>query len=470
MPKKLNRLTQAGFYLPHASNTATRQVETTSAENFPAMHWPDGQWCLPANIYMLHLWEKGLSRRGRGGTLGAYAANLAHLLRFCHRRELDIHELADTDFIQFIHELREDLHSPNGARVRDDSTVCAIGANCLDFIDIVGKFRQDTGLIGPEGRIRGYQVSAGYRYGGRRLNDMEQGKRWYHPALPQRDPMRRRVPITSSAISLLRSAVLTVSTSMHQRIRRYAMLTALEVTGGRRIEVASLRVVDVVAAARSEARELRLLTAKRPGGKEDYRYIPVAAADLHSLLDYIRVNRRSVMRKTLGSDHDHGFVFINTRTGAPLRANTLTQEVHLLAKTAKIAAVTCPHMFRHRYITKIFVQLIEQHEFENKDDFRRALLSTKQLKQKLLQWTGQRRLESLDRYIDLAFEEIGQIGVSVRRVLAAREIEAVHEQLTAMARELEAGDRPVTPERLKILAAALMGVQSENKTADGAAR
>lgn len=55
-------------------------------------------------------------------------------------------------------------------------------------------------------------------------------------------------------------------------------------------------------------------------------------------------------------------------------------------------------MFRNRFITKLFVALIEQHEFENPDSFRRALLDTETIKQKIQQWTGHANLSSLDVY------------------------------------------------------------------------
>lgn len=103
---------------------------------------------------------------------------------------------------------------------------------------------------------------------------------------------------------------------------------------------------------------------------------------------------------------DDHFVLVNSRTGYGLTSNTITQEVHILAKAAKMEDQTCPHMFRHRYITKIFAALIEQHMFETLDEFRRALFSTYSIKQKVLQLTGHRNVETLDIYIHLAFDEL----------------------------------------------------------------
>lgn len=46
------------------------------ADNVPMLFWPDGQWCLEANVFMQQLYTKGLSRRDLGGTLKTYAARL----------------------------------------------------------------------------------------------------------------------------------------------------------------------------------------------------------------------------------------------------------------------------------------------------------------------------------------------------------------------------------------------------------
>lgn len=458
MIRILSRLTPSTFRLPSGVTTAqSREVETAAANNIPALHWPNGRWCFHGNLFMLHLWKKGHSRRGRGGTLGAYAANISALLRHCHFNGIDVHELTDSILLEFINKLRAETRFIGGPRVRDDTSVRAIVSTCLDFIEYLADFRQDPHLIGKEGRISAYKVESLQlrRHPENQRNSFALSSRWHHQGMPTRTAVRRRLPISKDNIRKLREQVLPCSSSLHQRVRRYTMLTALEVTGGRRIEVSLLRVSDVIAAVQSKTRELRLFTAKRRGGQEAYRHIPVATVDLAILVEYIRFQRKATIRKTIGISNDHGYVFVNEKTGKPLMPNTVTQEVHLLAKSARIVEVTCPHMFRHRYITKIFIQLIEQENIENAGELRRALLSTMHLKQKLMQWTGHTRIESLDRYIDLAFAEFSAINNSVARVLATREIQAVEQSLNDLASDMEAGEISLTPERLRALASAL---------------
>lgn len=85
---------------------------------------------------------------------------------------------------------------------------------------------------------------------------------------------------------------------------------------------------------------------------------------------------------------NHGYVFMSETNGTPLKAQTLSQEMYVLAKIAGIEEKAHARMFRHRFITKLFVALIEQHTFDTVDDFRRALLDTESMKQKVQQWTG----------------------------------------------------------------------------------
>ena len=71
---------------------------TTPAHDIPMLSWPDGRWCLPANIYMLELYHRGLSRKNHGGTLLTYAANITHLLRYCFDNQIDFPDLTDNQF------------------------------------------------------------------------------------------------------------------------------------------------------------------------------------------------------------------------------------------------------------------------------------------------------------------------------------------------------------------------------------
>ncbi|WP_127446172.1 site-specific integrase [Comamonas terrigena] len=367
----------------------------------------------------MELFDRGLSRSGRGGSLTTYVSNIGHLVRFCFKRRVDFHDLTDGQFSTFIHSLRKQ-GADIGQPVRSDSHTLAIGNHCLDFLEFIALDREEPNLLGRQGKIKAYRETI------HRTRERHKYKsKWCHSSLPSPAPLHRRYPISANAINALREAVLPTSTSMEQRRRRYAMLRVLEMTGGRRIEVANLSIADVARAISTSPHMLRMMTAKRRGGKEAYREIPVAKADLLELWNFIQTSRRAVIRRTVGLEKDHGKFFINERTGMPLRPNTITQEIHILSQHAGLKNSASPHLFRHRFITKMFVALIEQHDFESPSDLRRAIISVKDIKQQLQQWTGHLSLSSLDRYIDLAFSEIEQVGTNRSVIDLHAELEAL---------------------------------------------
>lgn len=404
---KLYHNTSAGFALPLYVGP-TRTVATEPADDIPMLEWPDGRWCFEANIYMLSLYRRGLSRRNRGGTLHTYATNISHLLRYCFANNIELIDLTDNQFTFFIKSLQGERRDrdPN-CYARDANSVIAIGRNCLDFLTCVSRLHNDDDLIGQNGRIRTEEKSFEIPFrGALRGKGKIRRRYWHHRAFPTPDPQIKRFPVGADAIQRLREAVLPMGGSLYMRKRRYVMLMLLEITGGRRSEVVNLTVESVREAAGMEYPMLKLITVKRKGRREDHRLIPIARHDVLLLLEFIDKNRRYVVRTTCGLDHDDGYVFISDLTGRKVTYNFFTQEMAKLKKQAGIREKACPHMFRHRFITKLFVSLIQEHELKNQDEFRRALIDTEAMKQKLQQWTGHKDVNSLNVYINLAFDEI----------------------------------------------------------------
>jgi len=169
---------------------------------------------------------------------------------------------------------------------------------------------------------------------------------------------------------------------------------------------------------------------------------------LTEIWDYIRSTRKKIIRDTIGLQSDHGVVFVSERTGMPLRPNTVTQEIHALARHAGLVGRAAPHMFRHRFVTKIFVALILQYDLKTPDDLRKALLSLKDAKQQLMEWTGHRSMKSLDHYIDFAFAEVEQLEHSMDPIKASAELDALRHSIDVYASELDAAGSAVVAKRL----------------------
>lgn len=404
---QLHVLTGSGFQMPlYVGHDG--DLKTKAAENIPIMFWPDGRWCAPGNRYMREAYEKGFSRRNRGGSLATAAAHLGHFLRFLFSRKVDPIDLSDNQFREFIAELRSERHPRDPSRRRrDDATVIAIGRTCLGFLLSVARHYGDQDFVHPAGRIRAEvrEHRPAADSDGRKSGHVQHY--WHHPAFPKPEPQRRRMPISTATIEQLRAAVGIASKTSHQRTRRHVMLKLFEVTGARRGEIALVKVADVIEAAAMAHPMLRMPTLKKRGGRLRHRLLPISRSDVAFLKQYIEVHRRSLLRRKRSHSVDHGVLLVNENTGEPLVANTITQEVRLLAKAAGIEEKACPHMFRHRFLTKLFVALIEQHKLENADEFRRLLLDGETLKRKVSEWTDYADLSSLDRYIHLAFDEIG---------------------------------------------------------------
>ncbi len=408
--RQLYSLSPLGSTFPNYVDHAGR-LHTCSSDHLPIMTWPDGSWCSQANTHMRELLEKGLSRRNRGGTLSVAAAHISHLLRFCWKRRVDPIDLTDNQFREFINELKDAVRQDDPARkMREANSVIAIGRSCLAFLESVGRHADDPGFLGPTGRVRVSLREHVGAAGGRGTPRYGKGKivHYYdHPAFPSPAPKRKRLPIATASIEEMRKAVAKTSTTPHVRARRHTVLKLLEVTGARRGEIALLSVESLHQASLMEQPMLRMPTLKKKGGEPRHRYLPISRADLAFLLQYAEVHRRSVIRRRLRGRQDHGFLLVSQATGMPLHAGTITQEVRSIAKAADICGPACPHMFRHRFLTKLFVALVERHELENPDQFRRLLLSSEDLKRKVAEWTDHSDLSSLDRYINLAFDEVG---------------------------------------------------------------
>jgi len=192
------------------------------------------------------------------------------------------------------------------------------------------------------------------------------------------------------------------------------MLKLLEMTGARSGELAHLKIIDIENAYNQENSFLKMITLKRK--VESTRLVPVEKIELKEIILFIKINRSRVVKNTVGKIKDEGFLFISETTGKKLQNITLTNEIKRLRLLSGIKNQVCAHMFRHRFITKYFVRLIKQYDFENQDDFRNALLDVNSLKTQIQQVTGHKNVNSLDHYIDLAKEELINIKEVVNKV------------------------------------------------------
>jgi integrase len=425
------------------SHYSLGKLTTKDGNNMPHITWPDGTPCMLANLYMLELRDRpgrrrgGLSRRGRkGGTMGAYAGKISQLIRYCYQKKWDLIELTDDKFTRFIRTIRAEVAEYNPeAKKKNETTITDVGRVCLDFLHFVGRFYGDDNFVANEGSIRGRVQE--FEKKSKNGNATIKQKYWHHHSFSDGDRIRTRSPITNANIDLLKKANHELNASRFITIRRRCLMSLLEHTGARIGELAELRAYDVIKADKMKQPMLRLTTLKKSAG--EHRLIPAHRLLLSELKRYIRMHRSCVVKKTIGKAADHGLFFVSETTGNPLTAETLGGEIYKLRKYAGINEQTCSHMFRHAFITNLFVLLIQRHEFENPGDFRKALLDEKTFKAEVMQWTGHSQASALDRYIHLAFSEVAGYASTMSSVYLIRAQEMFDEKLSQLTTQLQEG-------------------------------
>lgn len=395
--KKLYRLTSKGFQYPWSIWRG--KVTFSPGENIPQLFWPDGSVCWLANLYLLKGYKEGKSRKNNGGTLLTWAKNLSSFIRWCYENELDFFDLEDLDFVAFISHLKDETvaNAPD-KKARKHKQVLTIAGTVLNFLAFIDTTMSGLGLLGAEGKVKAELKPVEVKRGGKVIVV----RTWTHYCLPKAKPTRRRQPISTAAVEKLYDANDASSDSAYVKRRRFIMLRLFEITGGRRIEASFVKIKDLLEAEKTGM--LRIHSAKQQDD-EAMRYVPVPKADLKEILSFVKHYRNIVIKKTIGVEDDHGYLFVNAKNGKHLQVDTLSAELYSIRIAAGIYdEEACLHAFRHRYITNELRRLIRTHRCDSVSDLKKALLSTETLKEQLMEWTGQKKVESLNRYIHLAFE------------------------------------------------------------------
>lgn len=441
---KLYSLTEENFRLPFATANKGSLV-FVDAENIPKMFWPDGSWNMPANLYMLKLFHGGYSRLTDGGTLTTYANQLGHIIRYVYLNGIELHKLTDNRFTAFIRSLRaEKMLNDKTVPRRNEDTIIAIGRRTLEFLSFVGVLYDGSSGVGPNEKIKAEKREIKVSQSTSSYGTVSTSIRhyWHHNSLPEPSGPKKRNAISTADIKRLKGVVSRISPNSHIKKRRYVMLLLLEITGGRRSEVCALTVRSVLAALKMDEPFLLMESIKQGGNKKSARMIPVTRVDLLFIAEYINSNRSIVIHNTCGKIKDHGYVLINHRSGQQLKPNTLTQEVRAFRIAAGIPGRAHPHMFRHRFITKLFVSFITSQEVLDKEDFRSRILNVEYYKRKILEFTGQKHVKSLDHYIDLAFDEYFDVERVNKKIRETLDLEAIKRALELLKLEVEGGIEP----------------------------
>ncbi len=406
----------------------------TVIKNFPFMSLPNGKPCIAANKHLIKV-----SQKRSIGTTKQYASSISALIRYCYDRKIDFLDFTSDHFSELMDMQRKEktaLLSPS----RRSNTLITNAKRWLDFLDFIGQENDDPSFVTT--RVLATKRVRNVKKSGVIYKQLV----WYHSSFDTPSPLIKREPIGKESIDALKSAIIKSTNNIFLIRRREAYLRSLEATGGRVAELAELKVHDVLEALKMSKPMLKLITKKNDSG---IRLLPVLHQDLRALKKYIEIHRNKVVKHTIGKSNDHGFVFVSVKTGKPLTAKYLSDEVGILRREARIEGKACAHMFRHRFITKLFMSLIIEFEASNQSELKLALLDASVFKKKVQQYTNHKNLDTLDRYIDLAFDELADVKSVEDRVHHRMVYERFSQDLTELGSKLK--DGMAVPEYLEEL-------------------
>jgi len=440
--RKLYQLSSRDFLLPLYIDPTNSKPYPINASNIPMVTWPDGRWCLEANLYMVRLYQGHYSRTHRGGSLLVYATHISHLIRYCYISKLSFFDISNSHFTMFMHGLRNELsHSSSMKHARSNTQVIKIGRKCLEFLKFISSMTADSDLVGEHGRVL---VSTRPNKNTRRSSRFEASEHLYHSSFPKPDPVRIKFPISDHATAAVRASVRISTNNSFIRARRNLMLRMLESLGGRRTELVNQIIPDIDAALREQENMISLLTVKKRGDRHAVRMVPITSEDLALIKQYIKINRAPVIKRTCGFHKDTGHLFISAKTGYKLTANTITSEIHLLSKHAKLTEPVSPHLYRHRYITKIFIFYLEFYNTNATNNFASLARYIETVKAKVKEYTGHTHVSSLDHYVNLAFEEANFFQDVKDKLLASTTLDNFRTEILKLRLELDNGLDPAT--------------------------
>jgi hypothetical protein len=388
----------------------------------PFMTWPDGSPCLQANAYMIKMRMQpgrgghGPSRKGtKGGTFGQYAGQISHLIRFCYYNKLNFIALSDDDFCEFIDGLRIKTKpgKPN-QKQRIERTILSIGRRCLHFLAYTGDMNGIQNFVGIGGTISIEMVDSIFYRNGKAFKNSSV----HHRSFRTPGALKSRKPISEQSIESLREAIDAISKSEFLYNRRQLMISVFEELGARRAEIQAITVAQVYALAKVKKPVLNIRTLKR-GDIGLTRELELSGALVDQLIDYIREDRRSIMKRFKEAP-DHGFLFVTERGGRPLGIDSITMEFSLIRRAAGIEEQACAHLFRHAFCTNVVAELIAGIQAISPDSFRQTLMTNKLIAEHAMAKTGHATLESLLGYVDSAFKLKSKYEHIIRHVDAAR--------------------------------------------------
>ncbi len=378
------------------------KIQIEKIESIPFFFYPNYTPCYEANAYILYKLRFGYSQRN-GGSLRIIANHLSHFIRYTYimPKITSFINYNDSLFSSFIEFLQIDKSR------RSNNQIIRIAHQVIDFLFFISDLYNLKSFIGVG---KSNRINLFLRKKSKNNFGSTYSSHYIHHSFPSPSPLKKRYPILLDDYKKLLNYLDDIQDE-GIKLRNKCFIQALEHTGARRDEICSLTVSSLRSALKSTSDSplLEITTLKSKIGKK-IRLIPVSRSFLLNLRFYIQYYRNTILRKIYTNTLPHDYIFISHTTGKAISPDTFTTYINTWSKKANLSTQVCAHMFRHRFITERFKALILEYDIDNKDDFRKILLNTNRLKQILIEWTGHSSIQSLDTYINLAFDDLTKIS------------------------------------------------------------
>jgi integrase len=413
------------------------KLKLVVASDIPFVTYENGLPCYEANMYT----HNQLCNSRRPSSLKTYAKHIHHIINFCYKNKIMLTQITNDIFTLFVNFLQSE-RDKHGELVRSINTTVNIAYRCIDFLKFVQYYHDLNNFIGTgkenaiivkeriiRKKIEGSNVIKEFPY-------------ITHTSIPSKDAIKRRMPISEDDALIIWGHICTQA-NRQKRYRDIALYQCLEQLGARITEITFITLDDINKALESGDNPLLKLTTLKRKDDEKQRYIPVTASLLNSIKIYINKTRKKVIKRTIGSNKDHGYLFVSLTTGRVIKSGTLTSYMNTWKKKLGIVGEVHPHLFRHAFITNKLREIILSHkDITSADKFREHLLNTERFKMQLKEWTGHTHLSSLDIYINLVLDDLNGYSEAYNAVQLKDSVTVVKQQIQHL--KLQLNEKSIT--------------------------
>lgn len=392
-----------------------KNIKYKKYDKFPFVVNSKGRSVTPINMYLSSYLHNNYSEH----TIKRIAHCLSLLINYCDSKNLRLIDFMDDDLVSFSKSLQDNT--------RNNTTINNVISCVLDFFDFFGK-----NFLDNDNYIKNiFNVE----YSNQNINGKEFNK-LRHKSMLLNSDKKTGNPINAETIDLLYRNIDKIYKSKFTQERTKILLILLEHTGARLGEIALIKIRDIKEALLNN-NMLKLITLKR---KSEYiRYVPLSKLILNQVDMFIKIHRNKIIKNTVGTKDD-GFLFINELTGLKMNSNSLGNDFNRLKKEIGIDNEISAHMFRHRFITNIFISLIKEYDIENNSGVRNALLDIETLKAHVQELTGHKDIKSLDSYLHLAKSELANMPEILKKLEKNKDKDALEAKERYLLNDLKLGN------------------------------